>query len=76
MKTTNTNNEQANNPLHGVKLADMLEFLLAEYGWEALGEIITIDCFNNNPSIKSSLKFLRTTPWARAKVEQLYLQSI
>ncbi len=76
METTNKNNEQANNPLHGVKLADMLEFLHAEYGWKALGELITIDCFNNNPSIKSSLKFLRRTPWARAKVEELYLQSI
>lgn len=72
----NTNNEQANNPLHGVKLADMLEYLLAEYGWEALGQLIRIDCFNNDPSIKSSLKFLRRTPWARAKVEQLYLESI
>ncbi len=76
MKTTNTNKEQANNPLHGVKLADMLEYLLAEYGWEALGQLIRIDCFNNNPSIKSSLKFLRRTPWARTKVEQLYLQSL
>lgn len=76
MTKTNIHKEQANNPLHGIKLADMLEYLLAEYGWEALGEIIAIDCFNNNPSIKSSLKFLRRTPWARAKVEQLYLQSI
>jgi uncharacterized protein (DUF2132 family) len=76
MDETNTNKEQANNPLHGVKLTDMLEYLLDEYGWEALGQLIRIDCFNNNPSIKSSLKFLRRTPWARTKVEQLYLQSI
>lgn len=70
------NNNQPNNPLHGVKLADILEELVAEYGWEKLGMKININCFKNDPSIKSSLKFLRKTPWARDKVEQLYLQSI
>lgn len=68
--------EQPNNPLHGIKLADMLHFLVEKYGWTTLGELINIRCFQNNPTIKSSLKFLRTTPWARAKVEQLYLDSI
>lgn len=65
---------QPNNPLHGVKLADILEFLVEKYGWEYLGDKIPINCFNNNPSIKSSLTFLRKTPWARDKVEQLYLR--
>lgn len=65
--------QQPNNPLHGVKLVDILEFLVEEYGWEDLGSVIDIRCFNYDPSIKSSLKFLRKTPWARAKVEQLYL---
>jgi uncharacterized protein (DUF2132 family) len=69
-------NKQLNNPLHGVKLADILERLEADYGWQELGKRINIRCFNNDPSIKSSLKFLRKTPWARDKVEQLYLQSI
>jgi len=68
--------EQPNNPLHGVKLADILEYLVAKYGWNELGTRINIRCFNNDPSIKSSLKFLRRTPWAREKVEKLYLQSI
>ena len=67
---------QENNPLHGVKLLEILEFLEKKYGWEELGLIINIRCFNYDPSIKSSLKFLRKTPWARAKVEQLYLDSI
>ena len=66
---------QPNNPLHGVKLSDILEHLVDKYGFEDLGERITIRCFTDNPSIKSSLKFLRRTPWARAKVEQLYLKS-
>ena len=66
---------QPNNPLHGVKLVDILEHLVDKYGFEDLGERITIRCFTDNPSIKSSLKFLRRTPWARAKVEQLYLKS-
>lgn len=72
----NKENTQPNNPLHGVKLADILEFLVAQYGWEILGEKININCFNSNPSIKSSLTFLRKTPWARDKVEQLYLHTL
>jgi len=68
--------EQKNNPLHGKKLADILEFLVAEYGWEYLGKEINIRCFNFDPSIKSSLKFLRKTDWARTKVEELYIDSI
>lgn len=67
---------QVNNPLHGVKLADMLIYLEKVYGWEELGKRIKIRCFTSNPSIKSSLKFLRRTPWARTKVEALYLKSI
>jgi len=66
---------QPNNPLHGVKLADILEFLIDHYGWEGLAERININCFKSNPSIKSSLKFLRKTPWARDKVEHLYLKT-
>ena len=67
---------QPNNPLHGVKLADILEYLYQKYGWKKLGEIIDINCFQSNPSIKSSLKFLRRTTWARNKVEKLYLATI
>ncbi len=69
-------NSQPNNPLHGVKLADILEHLVEQYGWEELGDRIRINCFNSDPSIKSSLKFLRRTEWAREKVERLYLRSI
>ena len=65
--------EQPNNPLHGMKLATILEVLVEEYGWEELAMEININCFKNDPSIKSSLKFLRKTQWARDKVEQLYL---
>lgn len=65
-----------NNPLHGVTLAAILESLVDQYGWEEMGARINIRCFNHDPSIKSSLKFLRRTPWAREKVEQLYLRSI
>ncbi|MCK0145719.1 VF530 family protein [Arenibacter sp. F26102] len=65
-----------NNPLHGITLAVILESLVAQYGWEEMGARINIRCFNHDPSIKSSLKFLRRTPWAREKVEQLYLKSI
>ena len=68
--------QQPNNPLHGVKLAEILEFLIEEYGFEELGQEININCFKSNPTFKSSLKFLRTTPWAREKVEQLYLDTI
>ena len=72
----NKDNSQVNNPLHGIRLIDMLEFLVKEYGWEELGYVIKINCFISNPSIKSSLKFLRKTQWARYKVENLYLKTI
>lgn len=68
--------EQANNPLHGITLENILIQLVEKYGWEELGIKIRIDCFNNNPGVKSSLKFLRKTPWARLKVENLYLKTI
>ena len=67
---------QPNNPLHGIKLAEILEYLYLKYGWEELAERININCFRSNPSIKSSLKFLRKTLWAREKVEKLYLKTI
>ena len=67
---------QANNPLHGVTLADMVAQLVSFYGWEGLGERITIRCFTHDPSIASSLKFLRKTPWARERVEGLYLKML
>jgi len=65
--------EQSNNLMHGVKLITILKLLVEQYGWERLAKKITINCFKNDPSIKSSLKFLRKTQWARDKVEQLYL---
>lgn len=68
--------EQLNNPLHGIKLATILEELYLEYGWEELGYALNINAFKNNPSYKSSLKFLRTTPWAREKVEKFYLKNM
>lgn len=64
---------QPNNPLHGVKLKDMLELLEEVYGWEEMGRRVNIRCFTHNPSMGSSLKFLRRTPWARNKVERMYL---
>ena len=67
---------QVNNPLHGVTLEQILNRLVAQYGWVEMGRMIEIRCFNVDPSIQSSLKFLRRTPWARAKVEALYLQAI
>ncbi len=68
--------DQPNNPLHGVKLKEILEFLVQFYGWEELGNRIRINCFTSNPSLGSSLKFLRRNPWARTKVEQLYIETI
>jgi uncharacterized protein (DUF2132 family) len=68
--------EQPNNPLHGIKLAEIVQYLVSEYGWEELALRIKINCFKSNPTIKSSLKFLRQTPWARTKVENLYLRTI
>jgi uncharacterized protein (DUF2132 family) len=67
---------QPNNPLHGITLEAILEHLVAKYGWEVMGTRINIRCFNHEPSIKSSLAFLRKTPWARTKVEQMYLRSL
>ena len=68
--------EQQHDPLHGVTLAMMLERLVAHFGWDEMGRIIPIRCFTHDPSIKSSLTFLRKTPWARAKVETLYLDCL
>lgn len=76
MNTEDLNEEQINNPLHGVKLVEVLEYLVAVYGWKELGSKIDIRCFNNDPSIKSCLKFLRRTQWARDKVEDLYVESV
>jgi len=66
-------NNQINNPLHGITLEKVVKSLVDYYGWDALSKQIDINCFKSNPSIKSSLKFLRKTPWAREKVEALYL---
>lgn len=66
--------QQPDNPLHGITLEMMLTRLVEHYGWWKMGALIDIRCFNNDPSIKSSLKFLRKTPWARKKVEKLYLK--
>ncbi len=68
-------NDHTKDLLHGIKLKDIVEFLVDYYGWEELGSLITINCFNYEPSIKSSLKFLRRTPWARNKVEALYIET-
>ena len=67
------NDQQAKNPLHGVTLEQIMNFLVADYGWDKLGKYIKIRCFTSNPSVQSSLKFLRKTPWAREKVEKLYI---
>ncbi|HBI16433.1 MAG TPA: transporter [Desulfobulbaceae bacterium] len=69
------NTPQANNPLHGVTLEMMLTRLVSHYGWERLGEKIRINCFTKDPTVNSSLKLLRRTPWARKKVEALYLKT-
>lgn len=68
--------QQANNPLHGVKLEQIITDLVDRYGWEYLGYTIKIRCFTHDPSVKSSLKFLRRTPWARTKVEIMYLEML
>lgn len=68
--------EQLNNPLHGVKLVQVLERLVTHYGWEYLGDRVNIRCFINTPSMKSSLGFLRKTTWAREHVEDLYLEML
>ncbi len=67
---------ESRNPLNGVTLEMMVTYLVEQYGWEDLGRRIAIKCFNNDPSVKSSLTFLRKTPWARKKVEDLYLKTI
>ena len=67
---------QVNNPLHGITLQKIVELLVDYYGFDTLGELIKIKCFNENPSVKSSLTFLRKTDWARKKVEDLYIQMI
>lgn len=63
-------------PLHGITLEQLLNKLVAQYGWSGLAERIRINCFSSDPSIKSSLKFLRRTPWARKQVEDLYISSV
>ena len=69
------NNEQPKNPLHGITLEAIVVALEAHYGWDVLGQKININCFKSDPSVKSSLKFLRRTPWARTQVEQLYVET-
>jgi uncharacterized protein (DUF2132 family) len=69
-------NTQLNNPLHGITLQKILEILVEFYGFDTLGELINIKCFNENPSVKSSLTFLRKTEWARKKVEELYIKTL
>jgi len=68
-----TPNNQANNPLHGITLEAIVTILFEHYGWDGLADRIPVNCFIKDPSIKSSLKFLRKTPWAKDKVEALYL---
>ena len=67
--------QQPKNPLHGVTLEQIMNILVADYGWEKLGKYIKIRCFTSNPSVQSSLKFLRKTPWAREKIEKLYIST-
>ena len=68
--------QQSNDPLHGKTLEMIVTALVDHFGWKELGQIIRINCFNSNPSVKSSLTFLRKTPWARKKVEDLYIDAI
>lgn len=70
------NEKQPNNPLHGITLEKILLYLVEQHGWEKMGQEINIRCFNYDPSIKSSLTFLRKTPWARARVEKMYVESV
>lgn len=74
--TQQTPNSSSKDPLHGITLKTLLEELVEKYGFEELGQRINIRCFTQDPSVKSSLKFLRKTPWARKKVEDLYLESL
>ena len=73
---TNMSDEHKNNPLHGMTLEMILKALVKHYGWKILRERVEIRCFWNDPSVSSSLKFLRKTPWARKKVEELYLEML
>lgn len=68
--------QKSNDPLHGKTLASILEELVEKLGWENMAKIVSINCFKSNPTIKSSLKFLRKTPWARDKVEKMYIERI
>ena len=67
--------KQRNNPLHGVTLEQVVKRLVEYYDWEILAQKVSVNCFKNNPSVKSSLKYLRKTPWARKKVEKLYIST-
>jgi uncharacterized protein (DUF2132 family) len=67
---------QPNNPLHGITLEQIVEQLATHYGWEGLALRVNINCFKNDPSVKSSLKFLRKTPWARSQLEALYIATL
>ncbi len=69
------NNKQQNNPLHGMTLEKVVTSLVEHYGWDGMAHRVNINCFKSDPSVKSSLKFLRKTPWARDKVESLYLST-
>ena len=68
--------QYSKDPLHGITLKSIVEKLVDHYGFDTLGELVKIKCFNDNPSIKSSLTFLRKTDWARRQVEELYVQSV
>ncbi len=74
-KNTNDQRNHPKDPLHGIPLKEIVIQLEASYGWNKLAELIPINCFKSNPTLKSSLTFLRKTPWARTKVEALYLKS-
>lgn len=68
--------QQPNNPVHGVKLADMLQYLFEVYGWEGLAERVNVRCFKFDPSVNSSLAFLRKTPWAKEEIQKLYIHTV
>lgn len=68
--------QQPNNPVHGVKLADMLQYLFEVYGWEGLADRINVRCFKFDPSVNSSLAFLRKTPWAKEELQKLYIHTV
>ncbi len=74
--TNSQNNTQQNNPLHGITLEQILNELVEKKGWDAMWDYVNIRCFQNDPSIKSSLAFLRKTPWARERVEKMYINHI